>query len=319
MDAESKRASTLERNRYLNIVYFVESARSHTIRINLRHAKYAVGAAIAVAVWALSASVWIMILRHDLSQIKDRLESSLSAVFEYQIKNEKVFEIAYPADSTNSYYSETAQLASNNPLSDHTPEPVPQKSPEKPEPSAAPKETTIAAAKTTPPPAAPKETTVAAAKTTPPPSAPNAEQSPTTSNLISISAARLAKTGSKMTLNFAITNSNPKKAEGYIWAIATFASTDGKNVAVIAPEHAKLDKQTTAIASFKTGYRFSIQRFKDKTFEFKVPAELEEAKMAKLSILFTDLEGETNGVVELPVDTLAVNQSSDFPMTSLRF
>ena len=78
MDAESKRASTLERNRYLNIVYFVESARSHTIRINLRHAKYAVGAAIAVAVWALSASVWIMILRHDLSQIKDRLESSLS-------------------------------------------------------------------------------------------------------------------------------------------------------------------------------------------------------------------------------------------------
>jgi hypothetical protein len=302
MDAESKRASTSERNRYLNIVYFVESARSHTIRINLRHAKYAVGAAIAVAVWALSASVWIMILRHDLSQIKDRLESSLSAVFEYQIKNEKVFEIAYPADSTNSYYSETAQLASNNPLSDPTPEPVPQKSPEKPEPSAAPKEATIAAAKTTPPPAAP-----------------NAEESPTTSNLISISAARLAKTGSKMTLNFAITNSKPKKAEGYIWAIATFASTDGKNVVVIAPEHAKLDKQTTAIASFKTGYRFSIQRFKDKTFEFKVPAELEEAKMAKLSILFTDLEGETNGVVELPVDTLAVNQSSDFPMTSLRF
>jgi hypothetical protein len=302
MDAESKRASTAERNRYLNIVYFVESARSHTIRINLRHAKYAVGAAIAVAVWALSASVWIMILRHDLSQIKERLESSLSAVFEYQIKNEKVFEIAYPADSTNSYYSETAQLASNNPLSDDAPEQIPQKSPEKPEPSAA-----------------PKETTIATAKTTPPPTAPNGEESPTTSNLISISAARLAKTGSKMTLNFAITNSNPKKAEGYIWAIATFASTDGKNVAVIAPAHAKLDKQTTAIASFKTGYRFSIQRFKDKTFEFRIPAELEEAKMAKLSILFTDLEGETNGVVELPVDTLAVNQSSDFPMTSLRF
>jgi len=302
MDAESKRASTAERNRYLNIVYFVESARSHTIRINLRHAKYAVGAAIALAVWALSASVWILILRYDLSQIKDRLESSLSAVFEYQIKNEKVFEIAYPADSTNSYYSETAQLASNNPLSDDAPEQIPQKSPEKPEPSVAPKETTIATAKTTPPPAAP-----------------GAEESPTASNLISISAARLAKTGSKMTLNFAITNSNPKKAEGYIWAIATFASTDGKNVAVIAPDHAKLDKQTAAIASFKTGYRFSIQRYKDKTFEFRVPAELEEAKMAKLSILFTDLEGETNGVVELPIDTLAVNQSSDFPMTSLRF
>ena len=120
MDHESSHPSSGDRTRYLNIVYFIESARSHTLRINLAHARWAAGASILVFTWAVGSIFWITALRFQITAARNRLETSLTAIFDYQIKNDKVFDLAYPPDATNGYYSESAQLASNNPLVEKT-------------------------------------------------------------------------------------------------------------------------------------------------------------------------------------------------------
>jgi hypothetical protein len=315
MEAQQTRVPLADRNRYLNIVYFVESARSHTIRINLKHAKYAVALGLLLVAWSLGSIIWITLLKFDLDHRRKQLESSLSAVFEYQIKDEKVFDLAYPSDSTNSYYSESAQLASNNPTSEHKQEQVAERKPDPAPVKEPPKQSvplTTPTGKAVETAASPTE----GAKTDAQPQ----DTAPQNSSdaLISISEAKLSKSGPKMTLNFAITNSKPKKAEGYIWAIATLTSNEGQNVFIIAPEHAKLDKSSGSITSYKTAYRFSIQRFKDKTFDFKVPSSLANWKLTKLTILYSDESGNSQNKVELPIDSLAVNHASNIPETSIK-
>ena len=81
-----------DRTRYINFVYFVESARSHTIRINLKYARWTVGGVLVVFAWAAGSVFWIASLRWQVQETRDRLESSLTTIFDYQIKNDKVFE-----------------------------------------------------------------------------------------------------------------------------------------------------------------------------------------------------------------------------------
>ena len=118
MRREKNQSPSSDRTRYLNIVYFVESARSHTIRINLRYARWAVAAGVVICGWTIGSIFWIFSLQVQTGKTRDRLATALTTIFDYQIKNEKVFDVAYPTDATNSYYSELAQLPSNNPIAE---------------------------------------------------------------------------------------------------------------------------------------------------------------------------------------------------------
>jgi hypothetical protein len=80
--------------------------------------------------------------------------------------------------------------------------------------------------------------------------------------------ATISKTSSKLSLIFNIKNNAPKKAEGFIWAVAMITTNNGQTTALPAPEHTKIDRNTGDIQSHKTAYRFSILRFKNKEFDF---------------------------------------------------
>jgi len=324
--------SPSEKTRYLNIVYFVESARSHTIRVNLTHARWAIGALAVVAVWAIGSVFWIINLQYQSAKTRDRLETALTTIFDYQIKNEKVFEQAYPPEATNGYYSELAQLPSNNPLSDHN----------------SGKETPVAtehvaAVKQTPPASAPAKTetapltqrTVATEakknpETLPPPtSAPVSNKHADKANdkiksettvaatSLEISGAKLSKSENKIALTFNIQNKNSHRAEGFIWAVAMIAQENGQVKPIASPAYTKIDPNSGAVLSARSAYRFSILRFKTKEFDFKVPAS-SAWKLTKLTIHLTDLEGAHEQKVEVPVEHVAVSSIADTPSTDIK-
>ena len=317
MDQDTSHPTSRQRTRYLNIVYFIESARSHTIRINLAHARWAVGAAILVFSWAIASIFWITTLRYQISAARSRLETSLTTIFDYQIKNDRVFEIAYPADATNSYYSESAQLASNNPVSDKTKDKTEAKplrnpdsaqdiqhgkSSEKNPPTAANLETEHSPEKITDKPVTNINNSVPSAATV----APVIDNSnATTSKRIDVKNAKLSKSGAKYSLVFDINNLSKQKAEGYIWTVASFASSSGQTAVTASPDHTKIDPATGDIASVKSAYRFSIQRFKNKTFDFQTPAGKDWA-LSTLKIHYTDLSGAKKETIEIPVDQISI-------------
>lgn len=337
-----------DRTRYLNIVYFVESARSHTIRINLRYARWAIGAAAIIFAWAAGSVFWIVSLRWQVDETRERLESSLTTIFDYQIKNDKVFELAYPAEATKSYYSEAAQLASNNPVMDSkssgssTDEISPTKASQPPvtadsKPPVAQKVSTTApeikptakAEENKPQPMAaanqvaspaPAVTVVSqSAATSIQPAATASVVAPSPGNLaqdnaalIDVSGAKITKSGNKLELVFDINNRKPERALGYIWAVAAFAGADGKTIYSAAPNHVQFDAGAGKIKSFKTAYRFAIQRYKKKDFEFKAPA-IKDWKLTKMTIHFTDINNSKEEVVNVPVDHFASSQSAEKP------
>jgi hypothetical protein len=340
MERESSHPTSGERTRYLNIVYFIESARSHTIRINLAHARWAVGGAILVFTWAIGSIFWITSLRLQISAARDRLETSLTTIFDYQIKNDQVFDIAYPTDATNSYYSEAAQLASNSPIVEKTGDKTVEKAiPKVPVET---NNTKAAVAISDKIPAQPTEKVAAGALEKPIEKSPEklAEKAPekpalaassqpavaaeTTHNtdlahsnaaaeaaaskLIDISNAKISKNGSKYSLVFDINNLSKQKAEGYIWTVASFTSDSGQTALSAAPEHTKINSGTGEIVSIKSAYRFSIQRFKNKVFDFRTPAG-KEWKLSALKIHFADVAGNSADAVDIPVDQ-AINSAN---------
>jgi hypothetical protein len=322
-----------ERNRFLNIVYFVESARSHTIRINLTYARWAIALALIVVAWSIGSLFWIAHLQYQSAKTHDRLEHALTTIFDYQIKNEKIFDEAYPPESTNGYYSELAQLPSNNPVAETT---APQQL--KSETKTQDKNTqTQPLAKTAPLPKSPTQVAESPKKTTTPGIETNGTAgagvssvskstelsiTPSTQSLdsagpsLEISAAKLSKTDAHIDLNFTMKNKNPERAEGFIWAVAVIAQENGEAKPVVAPIHTRIDSKSGAILAPTSGYRFSILKFKNKEFEFKAPGR-STWKLTKLTIHYTNVEGRNEQKIEIPVEQVAITNVADTPATDI--
>jgi hypothetical protein len=317
-----KKPSPGERTRYLNIVYFVESARSHTIRVNLTHARLAVVGLALVGVWAIASGFWIAQLNSQSVKTRQRLENALTTIFEYQIKSEKVFEQAYPPESSKSYYSEAAQLPSNNPLTEATSsESTNQndKRSDKPAPAlvTAPKTESTTQSVTVPAENKSKQAIQVTAGMTTPVSSKHADASlekpsSTESIELDISAAKLTKSDNKIALNFSIKNKSSQRSEGFIWAVAMISNDSGTIKPLVAPDHTKIDTKSGDILSARTAYRFSILKFKNKEFDFKIPGST-TWKLTKLTIHYTDLKGSNEQKVEIPVEQVAAKNLADTP------
>ncbi len=317
-----KKPSPGERTRYLNIVYFVESARSHTIRVNLTHARLAVVGLALVGVWAIASGFWIAQLNSQSVKTRHRLENALTTIFEYQIKSEKVFDQAYPPESSKSYYSEAAQLPSNNPLTEATSsESTNQndKRSDKPAPAlvTAPKTESTTQSVTVPAENKSKQAIQVTAGMTTSVSSKHADASlekpsSTESIELDISAAKLTKSDNKIALNFSIKNKSSQRSEGFIWAVAMISNDSGTIKPLVAPDHTKIDTKSGDILSARTAYRFSILKFKNKEFDFKIPGST-TWKLTKLTIHYTDLKGSNEQKVEIPVEQVAAKNLADTP------
>lgn len=324
-----------ERARYLNIVYFVESARSHTIRINLTYARWAIGAFAVLVLWSFGSIFWIANLEYQVAKTRLRLETALATIFDNQIKNEKVFEEAYPNEATKAYYSELAQLPSNNPISDTLASPDAQeKSPQNtitiktPSAGTSRVNDTIKSVTSATPVLTEKNKEQVHAGSIGPSDLKTADNGNTeftsaaevTANSPSfdITGAKLSKTDNRILLNFSMRNKNIHRGEGFIWAVARLAHENGETRFVGSPEYTKLDAKTGGLASARSGYKFSILKFKNKELDFKTPAST-QWKLTKLTVFYTDLQGRNEQKIDIPVEKLAVTNHSTMLPTDITF
>ncbi|MCX6126156.1 MAG: hypothetical protein NTV34_15600 [Proteobacteria bacterium] len=328
------------RERHLNILYFVDSSRSHSIRINLALARWLLSLSIGLILWSLLSVGWIISLGHILAATRSHLDAALSSIFKYQVKYDQVFELAYPdnpASVASSIYSAT-DLAKPKVGTEGNHAPAKgdgapangalTQSPKSEAPSVAtqkvigPPSVNTSSSTTKALPIAEPATSqtaaiqLAANKVAEPIAAPTealkgAAKPPTTGLSMDIRNLSLTANNGVMTLLFDISNSETaKKAEGYIWAIATLELGDGSSKKVAAPMHSRLNANGN-IDAYSSTYKFSIQKFKRKDFAFIVPKD-ESWKVKDLKITYVDAQGHSPKTtpVMVPVQFSKITQET---------
>lgn len=295
MAKEAAAQIQVPRERHLNVVYFIDSSRTHSIRINLVYARWLLAGAVGLTLWSLLSLAWIVSLGSVLKTTRDQLSSALGSVFDYQVKYDKVFDKAYPDAALQGYYAEGSHLPANNPL---TPE---ERVAEKAPSDASPSKETVAAQAVTKDAASAIAAVPAAAPVTPANTAMTKTSDTTATSSdkqdgkfgsLDIQKATLAKASDgKLNLAFDMTNRETKnKAEGYVWAIMSLHLADGTTKNLVAPPTARLNS-AGVVENPMSAYRFSIQRYKKKDFSFSTPAG-DGWSVASIKIVYSDPTGK---------------------------
>lgn len=85
-----------ERQRFLNIIYFMDSHRTHTLKFTVRSAGITVGVLALLLAWSFVASGLLIHEYQVNSDLRQRARSLLSTIFTYQTRYDEVYEKAYP-------------------------------------------------------------------------------------------------------------------------------------------------------------------------------------------------------------------------------
>jgi hypothetical protein len=276
------------RERHLNIVYFVDSAKSHSIRLHLGLARWILAATIVVMMWAVMSIFWIFELGTNLEQTRGHLSLVLHRLFDYQVKYEKIFEEAYPDSAVPMVSGKTSTTAAAKVAGEAAQQGgkasvvVTEASPS----------TELVKTDSLPTELASKEKDGETAQGASQASAgPDTAAAASVTKVIQIANPSLTASDGQMLLMFDMTNMDPKrKADGYVWATANLVMADGTIKHIAAPSHTKINKDGN-VDAYNSTYKFSIQRFKRKDFTFSVPND-ETWKITDLSIGMVDASGK---------------------------
>ncbi len=100
LDAKEKAGNRprSERKRYLNIIYFIDSKRTRTLKFSIKTGYLTVGTLCLLVTWSLVASL-LLLREHGLNtELRSRSRNLLSVIFNYQTRYDQVYEKAYPND-----------------------------------------------------------------------------------------------------------------------------------------------------------------------------------------------------------------------------
>jgi hypothetical protein len=257
-----------ERKRYLNIIYFIDSKRTRTLKFSIKTGYLTVGTLCLLVSWSLVASL-LLIREHGLNkELRSRSRNLLSVIFNYQTRYDQVYEKAYPNDGH-------PLLPGGVSVEDRLAALPDIKRDEEAESKAAPSQAVVRpapptlAAKSAPPspaPAAPaavpapKEKLIATAL----------EQAPSNEPTIAIENFSSAMHDESLTIRFSLKNTNKgSKASGTVTAQARFFAT-GKD-AVWLQTHVESSGSSTDTGDQddpSSDEHFNIRYYKNKVFHF---------------------------------------------------
>ncbi len=87
-----------ERKRFLNVIYFIDSNRTRTLKMSIRTSYLTVGTLCLLVTWSLVASL-LLVREHGLNtDLRSRSRDLLGVIFGYQTRYDQVYEKAYPTD-----------------------------------------------------------------------------------------------------------------------------------------------------------------------------------------------------------------------------
>lgn len=84
------------RKKTLNIIYFVDSSRTRSLKIPLGRAQLTLFLALGTMVWAVGSAMLLAQAHKDNDGLTRSLRASMATVFEYETRYDGVYEIAYP-------------------------------------------------------------------------------------------------------------------------------------------------------------------------------------------------------------------------------
>jgi hypothetical protein len=87
----------VERKRYLNIIYFVDSRRTRTLKYSIERSYLTVAIIAASMLWSVVSTALLLRDRIVIREMTDHSEKLLGLVFNYQTRYDEVYEKAYPA------------------------------------------------------------------------------------------------------------------------------------------------------------------------------------------------------------------------------
>jgi len=252
-----------QRPRQLSIIYFVDAARTHTMTISFGRLRLLGGGLLCLFLWSIGSVFLTVHFVRAKVRLQTHLKQALSSIFEYETRDEQVFDIAYPPVSKS---------------------PVPTALVEAPVVAAPP-----SVAQQAPSPAVASVPAVGSSQADAPAdkgamptddpglsanksALPVDKAAPKSTEPVQVLLGKVQFESSQAGLNLQmeLTNkSSSKRVEGYIYAVAEFVSDQGEHFFISSPKGLKADAAGAEFTPQKS-VRFGISRFKDKRFSFAI-------------------------------------------------
>ena len=252
---------TKPRKQFLNIVYFVESSRTRTLKIPMGRVHVLLFCALALVGWSVASTAIISLLVNDRAELVGNLKQTMQTVFDFESLHDGVYERAYPAGKLQSSKtvagtSGQSGQASNQKNSSSSENPAKQAVKDTKQVEVAKQEQ--------------QKQPAAVAASTPAPVV--EEKKPEVANgknvEVTVSNPVVKTTADHLNLTFDLTNKNgSEKSEGYIWATAEFKTESGEVHILKAPVSINANEKGE-ITDHRRASFFAIRRFKRNEFSF---------------------------------------------------
>lgn len=271
-DPDAKASS---RKRQLNVIYFVDSARTRSFALPLSRLNVILFGALALLTWSVAAVFLIVWLTKDREEVAGQLRHQLATVFEYEARHDNAYDIAYPPAG-----KATAAKVAAAPVPAAAPAPV------------------------TPLPG--EEPVTAATEKGSPAAADAAEQG----GNVTVSNPVLSAGSNALELEFDLTNkSENDRAEGFIWAVAEFKTDQGEKIFIGAPSGIQVQPDGEPKLPTKSA-SFNIRRFKKKGFSFPFVKD-KSGVFTSVKIGVMSRDGEDKTTYNVPVEIRVGKRSAE--------
>jgi len=280
------------RPRQMSIIYFIDSARMRTLTISVGRLRLVIAGLVGLFLWSLGSVFLTVHLVSGKVQLEGRLKLALNSIFDYEVRDEHVFDLAYPQPAKVQTVAALGQA----------PGPSASVAAGKPLPAAELTAVSVATKQSE------QHGVPALANATPvlklvdsvkPPS----QAQPPIPVEVRLGKARFEPTPEGLELRLELTNkSSSRRVEGYIYAVAEFIAASGEHLFISSPKDLMFDAAGVVVNPHKAEL-FGIRRFTDKRFSFATPAGKQGAFANVRVELFGRNDASRSGYV-LPVPSV---------------
>ncbi len=220
-----------DRERYVNVIYFIDASQTRTIKISVARAKLVFA---ALALWILCfllSSYFNVYLWQERLALESRIKTSLATIFRYEVQYDGVYEHAY-GETKKSIVIDTPELHDNKSTS--------TKEDQEPEVDT--------------------EDAVGASEIA------GLEESQKLAVTVAKPVVEVSR--DKLDLRFDLISSMASgKAQGFVYGVAEFKTDSGEKLLIVAPE-AVATRANGEGANLKKAVSFAIRRFKQQNLSF---------------------------------------------------
>ena len=266
------------RRSHLNVIFFIDSNRTHSLKIPIKTCYWIAGALAFTLIWSITSGFLLSGMLSSSQERNERINSLLSTIFDYQTRYDAVYETAYPRETL---VSDDADIPDGKPDAGTTTAGV--------SPAKQPAKQPVAVGQ---PPVSEKKA----------PRSRAVELNPGTRNkpalkVVKVEEIRVKNSGSGLVVAFSLRNhSSPERVEGYVWGVAGWQGADGNKVRIAAPPTIRLNDAGKPVAPKKASY-FRIRYYKSHVLEFKAPK-----KGGAFQALHLYVDAKDRKLIRIPVD-----------------